>query len=361
LAQSAIRAGLDGIRLVPHVLAGHEERDLRTTLFGHEAAAPVVVAPTALAGLVSFDGEARLARAARDVGIPVCLATGSVSTIEQVCADAPGSEIWFQLYVWQDRTLTRELVARAAACGVRTLVLTADTPVVGKRDYNARNGFGVPIRPSFRLLADLIAHMPWLLGVFARQVLAGGMPAYAHYPAALRGSVLGSPSSRPVQIDPSLGWEDVAELRRLWKGALVVKGILDPDDAERAVACGADGIVVSAHGGRNLDIAATPSEVLPRVAEAVRGRATVLADSGVRRGTDVLKYLHLGASAVLVGRLPLYGLAYGGEAGAKAALSMLCAEMDTAMTLLGVRRPQELAARMSFGVGRPSELAPGRA
>ncbi|WP_439400057.1 alpha-hydroxy acid oxidase (plasmid) [Bradyrhizobium sp. PMVTL-01] len=334
-ALTRLRASLDAITLLPAVLAGQERRDLDTVLFNRRIAAPLVVAPTALAGLVSHDGETKLARAASRVGIPVCISTQSVTTVETIRRGAPDALLWFQLYVWRDRALTARLLERASACGCDNLLVTVDTPVSPKREYNERNGFGIPFKPHLRSMIDVALHPSWLFGVLARYLIGEGMPTYGHYPDAFRTAITRASIAEAVRLEPRLNWDDMRWLREIWRGKLTIKGVLAVEDAERAVEIGADGIVVSAHGGRNLDCLPVPADCMPAIVGAVKGRLTILADSGVRRGTDVLKYLALGAEAVLLGRLPLWGLASGGEAGAEAILRMVLREMDTAMAFLG--------------------------
>ena len=334
-ALTRLRASLDAMTLLPAVLTGHDRRDFDTVLFGRRIAAPLVVAPTALAGLVSHDGEAKLARAASRVGVPVCISTQSVTAVERIRRGAPDALLWFQLYVWRDRALTARLLERASACGCDNLVVTVDTPVSPNREYNARNGFGIPFKPRLRSMIDVALHPGWLFGVLARYLMGEGVPSYGHYPDAFRTAITRADIAEAVRLEPRLSWDDMRWLREIWPGKLTIKGVLAVEDAEKAVEIGADGIVVSVHGGRNLDCLPAPVDCIPAIVRAVKGRLTILADSGVRRGTDVLKYLALGAEAVLLGRLPLWGLAAGGEAGAEAVLRMVLREMDTAMAFLG--------------------------
>jgi L-lactate dehydrogenase (cytochrome) len=335
VALGRLRDSLDGITLMPSVLTGQDSRDLGTTLLGQRLAAPLIVAPTALAGLVAHDGEAKLARAASRVGIPVCISTQSVTTVETIRGGAPDAMLWFQLYVWRDRALTARLLKRARACGCEVLIVTVDTPVAPNREYNKRNGFGIPFAPSLRSAIDVALHPRWLVSVLMRYLASEGMPTYGHYPDEFRTAITRPSIADAVRLDHRLNWDDMRWLRDIWPGKLIIKGVLAVNDAETAVEIGADAIVVSAHGGRNLDCLPAPADCIPAVADAVKGRLTVLADSGVRRGTDVLKYLALGAEAVLVGRLPLWGLAAGDEAGAEAVLRTIIGEMDTAMAFLG--------------------------
>lgn len=338
VALARLRNALDGVVLQPSVLTGHVHPNLSTMALGKTLSAPIVVAPTALAGLVAFDGEIKLARAAAAVGIPFCVSTQSITTIEMIRRGAPDAELWFQLYVWRDRTLTLNLLERVRASGCDTLIITVDTPVGPNREYNQRNGFAIPMVPSLRAAVDFAMHPRWTFGVMARYLAREGMPTYGHYPDAFRAAVTRPNVADAVRLEGCLTWDDINLLRDHWRGQIVIKGILSVEDALRAAKLGVDGIVVSAHGGRNLDCLPAPADVLPAIVDAVSQRLAVLADSGVRRGTDVLKYCALGASAVLLGRLPLWGLAAGGEAGAEASLRMIVREINTAMAFLGADR-----------------------
>lgn len=335
-ALTRLRGSLDAVTLRPSVLSGHASRDIGMTLFGKELPTPLVVAPTALAGLVAHDGELKLARAAESLGIPFCVSTQSVTTIEDIRRAAPDAALWFQLYVWRDRALTADLLKRVRANDCECLVVTADTQMSPNREYNQRNGFGIPFKPTVRNVADMAVHPGWLLGVMLRYMFAGGIPTYGHYPPEFRSAITRAGIADAVRLRTDLSWDDVKRLRDEWPGKLIVKGVLSVEDAELAAGVGADGIVVSAHGGRNLDCLPSPASCLPAIAEAVGDSMAVLADSGVRRGTDALKYLAMGAQGVMLGRLPLWGLAAGGEEGARAILSMMLREMDTAMGFLGV-------------------------
>lgn len=345
VALARLRSSLDAITLRPSVLTGHARRELATTVLGRRIAAPIAVAPTALAGLVAHRGEVKLARAAAAVGIPYCVPTQSVTTVEAIREGAPEAELWFQLYVWRDRALTWQLLDRARDCGCACLVVTSDTPIPANREYNRRNGFAMPFVPTPRAILDVALHPRWLAGVLVRHLLSDGAPTHAHHPAEHRRTIARSGDAAAVRLDDRLCWDDLRKIRDAWPGRLIVKGVLSVEDAEIAAAAGADGVVVSAHGARNLDCLPAPADCLAAIADAVGGRLAVLADSGVRRGTDVLKYLSLGAEAVLLGRLPLWGLAAGGEAGAEDALRMIVREMDMAMTFLGIDRTDSLRSR----------------
>ncbi|SMH62946.1 alpha-hydroxy acid oxidase [Azospirillum agricola] len=338
----ALRRSFEDVPLVPRVLVDTSGRTLRTPLFGVERPLPFVVAPTAAAGLVRHDGEVLLAQAAKAAGVPFCVSTQSITSVEAIAAS--GAELWFQLYVWRDRTLTHDLLERVARAGVGTLILTVDTAVSPKREYNQRNGFGVPITPSLRGGLDVASHPVWLWTVLLRYLRTGGWPGYAHYPAEFHTRITDAAASDRVKLCDRVDWSDVAELRRRWSGRIILKGILSLADARRAAEAGMDGIVVSNHGGRNLDAAPAPLSVLPRIAGEVGHRLTVLADSGVRRGSDAAKLLAAGAAGVLLGRSMLYGLAAGGPAGAEHALALLGDELSRTMALLGCRSVADLRA-----------------
>jgi len=336
---------LDDIRLLPNVLCGGEPRSAVTTLFGESLASPLVVAPTAFAGLLYHQGEIELAAAAKQAGIVFCAATEAITSIEDIARHAGGS-LWFQLYLWRDLGLSLSLIDRAWACGVRTLVVTVDTPVFPKREYNQRNGFGVPFRFSARNTWDVLTHPRWGASVLMKYWLAGNPPKFANYPPEHRQGILSSRKS--IGHEPSLNWDHVRTLRRHWKGNLVLKGILRADDAVKAANAGADGIVVSNHGARNLDSAVAPAQVLQAVAEAVDDRLTVMCDSGVQRGSDVLKLLALGAKAVWVGRAFLYALAVGGRAGACSMAAILANELDRTMAMVGCEELSKLAPHLIY-------------
>lgn len=348
------RQALDAVRIVPSVLEDVSRRSCTATFMGETRPLPLAIAPTAAAGLVWPDGEVELARAAKAAGVPFCVSTQSMTSVERIAES--GAELWFQLYVWYDRALTHALVERAWAAGCRTLVLTADTPIGPKREYNQRNGFAIPLKPSLRAGLDVLAHPGWLRRVLLRALLTEGVPTYAHYPEAFRTPIGRVAMGDRLKLADNVTWDDLAELRRLWAGRLVVKGVLALADAERAADLGADAIVVSNHGARNLDSAPPPIDLLPEIATRCGHRLTILADSGVRRGSDVVKLLAAGAEAVLVGRAPLWGLACGGQAGALRSLDILRDEILDTLALAGL---PDIAACRSAPVrraGRPLDL-----
>jgi 4-hydroxymandelate oxidase len=318
-------AAYDRLRLRYRVLRGVGERDLSTTLLGGRLQMPVLAAPTAFQRMAHPDGELATARACGVAGTAMILSTLSTTRLEDVTAAATGP-VWFQLYVYRDRTATSDLVHRARDAGCQAIVLTVDAPLLGTRERDIRNRFHLP---EGLALENLTAE-----GMRGVPVEPGGS-GLAAYVASL--------------LDPSLDWETVAWLRSLSDLPVLVKGIVHPDDARLAVEHGASGVVVSNHGGRQLDTASATIEALPDVAQVVDGRVPVLVDGGIRRGTDVVKALALGANAVAVGRPILWGLAAGGEAGAAKVLRILRDELDLALALCGCTTPDELSRDLVVG------------
>ncbi|MCP3380305.1 alpha-hydroxy-acid oxidizing protein [Bradyrhizobium sp. CCGUVB4N] len=327
------RNALDAVRIKPRVLTGGRARTQAISLFGETYETPMIVAPTAFAGLVWYRGEIELAKAAGANGMPFCASTDAITAVEEIAAASAGP-VWLQLYLWDKEEFTRDFLKRAWDSGVRTLVVTCDNAVASNREYNTRNGFGMPFRFSPRNVCDVALHPRWAAGVFARYLATGRVPAFANHPAEYRSSIF---KSKGLGYHLDFGWEDIRRLRDLWKGNLVLKGLLRVDDAILAAKCGADGIVVSNHGGRNLDSAVAPIEVLAEIADAVGEQIVVIADSGVRRGSDILKLLAAGAKAVMLGRILLYGTAVGGMSGASQTIRILQRELEGAMGMSGCR------------------------
>lgn len=310
-------AAFDRIRLRYRVLRDVSRRDLSTTVLGHPASMPILVAPTAFQAMAHPDGELATVRAAGAAGTIMVLSTLSNASLEDAARAATGP-MWFQLYVYRDRGATAELIQRVEAAGFTALVVTVDAPVLGRRERDIRNRFRLPPGLSARNLARRgMGDLP-----------AGVGSGLAAYFATL--------------LEPALSWGDIEWLRSLTRLPILLKGIVRGDDAARAVECGVAGIIVSNHGGRQLDTAPPTIEVLPEVADAVAGRVELLIDGGIRRGSDVVKALALGAKAALVGRPVLWGLAVAGEAGVRQVLEMLRAELDTAMALCGCASVEEV-------------------
>jgi isopentenyl diphosphate isomerase/L-lactate dehydrogenase-like FMN-dependent dehydrogenase len=334
------RAAFERLTFRPRVLRGVHAVDCSAELWGRRIPLPFAMAPTGAAGLLWYQGDLALARAAAAAGVPFTISSASTMDLEEI-AEA-GGRLWFQLYLWENRDLSMAVVDRAAELGCEALFVTLDMPVTPNREYILRSGFGTPFRLNARNTLDVLRHPRWLAGVMGRYALSGGIPSQANLPQALRAKVTkGAPPGALFKQD-DLDWEGVERLRQRWPGKLVLKGILHPDDAERALALGADGIVVSNHGGRALDSALATIDALPAVAAAIGGRMTVFLDSGIRRGSDVVKAIALGADAVMAGRAPLYGLAAAGETGVTRALELLQAETRRTMAMLGARRLGEV-------------------
>ncbi|GAU86958.1 alpha-hydroxy acid oxidase [Bosea sp. BIWAKO-01] len=338
---AGLRHAFDAVTFNPRILADVSQRDLSTTLLGRKQPLPLAIAPTAAAGLVWHEGEIALARAAARAGIPFCIATGSITAMERIAAASNGP-LWFQLYMWHERALSFELIERARKNGIETLVLTADTVATPNREYNTRNGFEIPIRASLSGGLDMLSHPRWVWQVLLRYIRAGGIPTYQHYPPGFRSRITRKATWEQVRLTDAMTWDDLRELRQRWNGKLVLKGVLRAEDARKAVEAGVDAIVVTSHGARNLDGAIAPIRALPAIAEAVGGRIGIIADSGVRRGSDILKLLALGADSVMIGRAALYGTAAAGEAGATHALTLLRNEMLAALGFLGCANLREL-------------------
>jgi len=341
------RAAFEAITFRPRVLRGVHQVDASSEIFGRRVPFPLAIAPTGAAGLMWHKGDAALARAAARAGVPFIISSASTMDLEQI-AEAGGRQ-WFQLYLWEDRSLSYAVIDRAWALGCEALFVTLDLPVPPNREYIQRNGFGTPFKLNARNTLDVLTHPRWLAGVIGRYLLEGGIPTQANLPDRLRASVTrGAPPGALFKQD-DLDWDGVKELRDRWPGKFVLKGVLHPDDAEQALALGADGIVVSNHGGRALDCSVAPIEALPAIVDAVGGRMTVFLDSGVRRGSDVVKAVARGADAVLAGRAPLYGLAAFGEPGAARAIELLRAETIRTMAMLGARTVSEIRAALENG------------
>jgi L-lactate dehydrogenase (cytochrome) len=322
---------LSSIALRQRVLTEVSNVNLEFELFGRKQALPVILAPVGLTGMYARRGEVQVARAAADAGVPFCLSTVSVCALEEV-APASSAPLWFQLYMLRDRGFMRDLLARVKAAGCSTLVFTVDMPVPGVRYRDMHSGMSGPHAATRRSLQAITRPAwAWDVGVRGRPHTLGNIAPVLGRSSGLEDFI----GWLAANFDPSVGWRDLEWIRDLWDGPLVIKGILDPDDARAAVALEADGIVVSNHGGRQLDGAQSTACALPRIAEAVGGGLAIFADSGVRCGTDIVRLLALGANAVLIGRAFVYALSASGQTGVTRLLGMLAKEMRVAMTLTG--------------------------
>jgi L-lactate dehydrogenase (cytochrome) len=333
----ANRADLQKISLKQKVLRDVSALDTSTSLFGQKLSLPIVLAPVGFAGMMARRGEAQAARAAEKAGIAFTLSTLSICPIEEV-RRATSQPFWFQLYMMRDRGIVKEIISRAAAANCGALVFTVDLPVLGTRYRDIRNGMGVQLPPLSRLqmAANFASRPRWIhdVGVQGRPLTFGNLAGVVKGAKSL-GELLHWTTSA---LDPSVTWKDLEWVRSIWKGPLILKGVLDEADAREAVATGADGIVVSNHGGRQLDAAKSSISVLPRIAEAVGDKTTILMDGGIRSGQDVTRALALGAKACMIGRAWVYGVAAKGEAGVGAVLETMKRELRTSMALVGAPR-----------------------
>jgi (S)-mandelate dehydrogenase len=335
------RAALERLQFLPETLVNCAARHLRTTLLGRPAAAPLIIAPTGLNGLLHADGDVLLAQAAAAAGIPYTLSTVSTTRLEDV-AQRAGGRLWMQLYVIKERAVARDIMRRAGASGYEALVFTTDANVFGNREWD-RRGYRLPGRPTLHARLDTLRHPRWLWQVILRH----GMPRFRNLEAFLPPNLtpMGASTVIPQLFDATICWDDIAWIREHWHGKLLIKGLVSPADAERSAALGLDGVVVSNHGGRQLDYCVAPIDVLPQIVAAVGTRLPVLIDSGFRRGSDVVKALALGAQAVMLGRATLYGLIAGGQPGVARALEILTSEIERVLGLLGCTSVAELAPR----------------
>jgi L-lactate dehydrogenase (cytochrome) len=334
----ANRADMEQIKLRQRVLVNVDQRSTVTTILGEPVSAPLALGPIGLGGMMRGDGEILACRAAQAAGIPYTLSTMSINSIEDVAA-AVEKPFWFQLYVMRDRGFIRELIQRAAAAKCSALMLTVDLQVLGQRHADVRNGLTVPPEIKFRNILDIAAKPAW-----AVSILKGKRRTFGNLAGHVKGmeNINSLAAWTASQFDPTLSWKDVEWIKGLWPGKLILKGILDVDDAKIAVTTGADAISVSNHGGRQLDGAPSAISALPRVADAVGSEIEVMFDSGVRTGADMMRALALGARSCIVGRSYIYGLGAGGQAGVAHAIEILRKEFDVTMALCGVKSVTEI-------------------
>jgi L-lactate dehydrogenase (cytochrome) len=329
---------LQGIALRQRVLKGVGDPALDTEILGSRWAMPVALGPVGATGMYARRGEVQAARAAAASGVPYTLSTVSVCPIEEVAKGAAG-ELWSQLYVLKDRGYMRNALERSWAAGMKTLVFTVDMPVPGSRYRDRHSGMSGPAA-TLRQYEQAVRHPFWAfdVGLLGRPLSFGNIEAYTGRKMRMD-DYMGFLSAN---FDPSIGWSELEWIRESWKGKLIIKGLLDPEDARDAVRLGADGVIVSNHGGRQLDGATPTARALPGIAEAVGDQLAVLADSGIRSGLDVVRMLALGAKGVLLGRAYIYALAAGGQAGVSRLLDLFVADMKVTMTLIGAKSPSEI-------------------
>ncbi len=331
-------ADLEAIKLRQRVLVNVDERDVSTKIIGEPAAAPIALGPIGLCGMEHGDGEILSARAAQAAGVPFTLSTMSICSIEDV-AEAVSKPFWFQLYVMRDRGFIKELIQRAAKAKCSALVLTVDLQVLGQRHRDIRNGMTVPPRITVANILDIATKPAWALSI-----LRGKRKTFGN----LAGHVQGMDGIKSLaqwtneQFDPRLNWKDVQWIRDQWPGKLIIKGILDVDDAKLAAKTGASALIVSNHGGRQLDGAPSSISMLPKIADAVGSQVELMFDGGIRTGADILRALALGARSCMIGRAYIYGLGANGEAGVAKAIDILKKELDVAMALTGVKSIDEI-------------------
>jgi L-lactate dehydrogenase (cytochrome) len=346
------REAFQGYDLVAATLRDVAVIDTTCDLLGRTAALPIALAPTGYTRMMHTDGEPAAARAAAAAGVPYTLSTFATTSVEDVARQVTG-DLWFQLYLWRDRSLVTDLLQRAAESGYRALMLTVDTAITGLRARDARNGFTVPPQLTVTTVADMARHPMW-----CARMLAGNPLTFANLATAPGQSAEDIFAYAASQLDASVTWADVESIRSQWQGPLVIKGLVSAPDALRAAEAGVDAVVLSNHGGRQLDQAIAPVEMVPEVREAVGDRVQVLVDSGVRRGTDIVTAVALGADACLIGRPYLYGLGVAGEQGVRHCLALLGAEVQRALQLLGVTSLDQVRAEGRELVRRRGSRAP---
>jgi L-lactate dehydrogenase (cytochrome) len=330
----ANRADMERLKLRQRVLVNVDQRSTATTILGEPVPVPLALGPIGLGGMMHGDGEILACRAAQAAGIPYTLSTMSINSIEDVAA-AVKKPFWFQLYVMRDRGFIKELVQRAAAAGCSALMLTVDLQVLGQRHADMRNGLTVPPELKIRNLLDIATKPAWAFSVLmGRRHTFGNLAGFVKDTANINSLAAWTAN----QFDPTLSWKDVEWIKSIWPRKLILKGILDVDDAKIAVTTGADAISVSNHGGRQLDGAPSAISALPRVVDAVGSEIEVMFDSGVRTGADIMRALALGARSCIVGRSYIYGLGAGGQAGVARAIEILHKEFDVTMALCGVSK-----------------------
>jgi isopentenyl diphosphate isomerase/L-lactate dehydrogenase-like FMN-dependent dehydrogenase len=334
LAVRANRTALDEVLFEPRFLVDVADRDISTKVFGEPVRLPLILSPSGLATVVHPDGEPVVARAAAEAGAICAISTASGYTLEEI-AEATTGRLWFQLDLWKSEEVVQSLISRAKAAGYEALVVTIDVPVVGKRERDLRNGMSLPVRVRAGNAANAATRLPWLW-----RLLNGPEVTFASLSGLAPGddaSSVGEYTNREL-TDPARTWDDLAMIRKRWDGPLLVKGVMSPHDARAAVANGADGVIVSNHGGRQMSSVPGAAAVLPGVMDAVGDKAEVFLDGGVRRGEDIVKAKALGATAACGGRLWFWALAAGGEEGVRRVLSILDADVDRTLALIGQKR-----------------------
>lgn len=332
------REDLQKIKLKQKILTDVSKRDTKTTIAGKPVNVPLVLAPIGLCGMQHANGEILAAKAAAEAGIPFTLSTMSVCSIEDVASET-GKPFWFQLYVMKDREFIRNLIARAAAAKCSALVLTVDLQILAQRHRDIKNGLTVPPKMKLANILDIMTKPRWAMGILGTKRRSFGN-LVGHVKGLTNTGSLGAWTAE--QFDPALNWEDVKWIRKLWKGKLIIKGIMEVSDARLALKHGADGIVVSNHGGRQLDGAPSSISALPKIVDAIGEKTEILFDGGVRTGQDLMRALALGAKGALIGRAFIYGLGANGQEGVKTAIECIRKELDMSMALCGVNKISDI-------------------
>ncbi|MER7081131.1 L-lactate dehydrogenase (cytochrome) [Saccharopolyspora kobensis] len=327
------RRAFRDVEFRPSVLRDVSAVDTSTEILGKPSKLPFSFAPTGFTRMMNHEGEPAVARVAERTGIPYALSTMGTTSVEDLAAAAPEARKWFQLYLWKDREASRALVERAQDAGYEALILTVDTPVGGARLRDARNGLTIPPELTLKTIVDGAMHPAWWFNLLTTEPLT--FASFHHWSGTVHDLI-------NSMFDPSLNYADLEWLRELWRGPLIIKGIQNPDDARRVVELGADGVILSNHGGRQLDRAPTMLELLPAVREAIGDRAEILLDTGITSGADIVAAIALGADSCLIGRAYLYGLMAGGERGVQKAVDILSTEIVRTLQLLGVRSIADL-------------------
>jgi len=345
------RAAFQRHTLVPRYLRDVAQRDQSVELFGHRYASPIGISPTGLAGLFRPDADLMLAAAAREANVPFLLSSASNAALEDAAAVAPDN-VWFQMYCTTNESINADLVQRAIRAQVRVLVVSVDVPVNSNRERNKRNGFSRPLKMTPGVVLEALGHPGWVL----RYLRAGGIPMMRNWlPYAPEGAKASQVADLYGTLTPApmVSWQHIRKIREAWRGPLVIKGLLHPEDARQAVHLGVQGLVVSNHGGRQLDAAPSPLDMLPAVREAVGNNAELMLDSGVRRGSDLVIARCLGARSAIFGRPTLFGVAAAGQAGAARALAIVRNEVDMVLAQIGCRRFDELNESYLWREGTP--------
>ena len=329
------RESFESIHIIPRILTDVSVRDISTTILGTPVSSPIVLCPVGLATLAHPLGEVAAGIAAANKGIISTYSSSSSWNLEDIAAASSGVK-WFQLYIWKDRKLTAEIIERARKSGYQALVLTVDVPISARRERDLRNGFTIPPRPRVNQIGDLVQHFGWFYAQLKSEI-TGHKMSMGNFTPENVGMRTRLKMLEVVNelFDPSITWSDITWLKSIWSGPIVIKGIMTPEDAKLAIKAGADAIWISNHGGRQLDGVSGTIEVLPEIAKAVKGKAEIYLDGGVRRGSDIVKAIALGANACMIGRPYMYGLAANGAAGVESIIGILEIEMDATMALMG--------------------------